>query len=666
MSVKLHPDKLNKEELEYEIKIRGVAPTGTVKDLEKSLKQLIKLQKEGHSFKLTYDFVAKDELLLCKTKLSDIKQSLSEEFSYTLARKLEARLAHILARIENITSQDKNEIEERSKLLSSALECLREFESKQQSLSSKPKQDNPVDVDFQTKMLQKTNTSTPIKIQNNSDIDNSSTHQVSQLLANTSINSKFNITEWGLKFSGESDALGLNAFLERVNELSESRGVSTQQIFRSAVELFEGKALVYYRSLKDKITDWNTLCEYFRDEFLPRDFNEKIWEQIKSRTQGDKESIAIYVAFMNNLFSRLTVQVDESVKLKILRKNILPFYQNQLLLVDVHSIDDLIKLCRKIEDNRKDILNFVPPSCSKNIVETDLSYKDDKPKKRLDNIELKKVSFYDSHDSSLEDHNSCASEYNENLESHRKNSSFTSKNKKPKSRHRNSRDRSRDRSRDSSVGSRDGSSDRNCNYRKSSHRSRRDSVNKNRYRVNSIESKNNALDTKEKSFKEVSRDFSEDRNRDFSRDRYRDYSGDRNRDFSSDRYRNSYDSRNRDFSRDRYRNSYDNTNRDFSRDRYRNHSGDRYRDTNKFRDFSRDRMYNRNYSRDRYRQPSRDRSFNFDQRNRSYQQGASTSSQGLGNVTNSSDQIVCYKCQGFNHIARFCTARSGNAKRNQF
>lgn len=76
--------------------------------------------------------------------------------------------------------------------------------------------------------------------------------RINHLIDNLALNNKVNISTWGLKFSGESDSLGLNAFLARVNEFCESRGFTTQQLFKSAVELFKGKALVYFRSLKDK------------------------------------------------------------------------------------------------------------------------------------------------------------------------------------------------------------------------------------------------------------------------------------------------------------------------------------------------------------------------------------------------------------------------------
>lgn len=296
---KIIPDRLRKEELEYEINTRGAIPQGTVEELISKLRQLIKLEKEGHSFKTVYSYKAKDELDICQNKLTEIKQNLNEPFTSSLIKKIQSRIAHLLGRVENISSDVQDELDLRAKLLSSTLECMEGFEKKHNIYIDKSSKENPLDIEFYSSIVREgsVNTSTPVSSRSMAHRENSSSDatQITHSMHNMGI-TNVKISDWGLKFSGESDALGLNAFLLRVNELRESRGISTQQLFKSAVELFEGKALIYYRSLKDKISDWNTLCDIFRDEFLPRDFNERIWEQIKSRTQGDNESIAIYVA----------------------------------------------------------------------------------------------------------------------------------------------------------------------------------------------------------------------------------------------------------------------------------------------------------------------------------------------------------------------------------
>ncbi|XP_074034194.1 uncharacterized protein [Leptinotarsa decemlineata] len=660
--VKIIPDRLNKEELEYEISIRGANPQGTVKELIAKLRQLIELENEGHSFKLTYNYEARNELDICAVKINEIKQALTENFTHSLVKKLRARLAHVLGRVENISSTISVEIEERSKLLSLTLECLDEFEKKHINFKDDlKKEENPVDVIFQTSLVQggKQNTSTPVSV-NNTDSQITS-HQITDLTDGVS---KVKIADWGLKFSGESDALGLNAFLERVNELRESRGLTNHQLFRSAVELFEGKALIYYRSLKSKINDWNTLCDVFREEFLPRDYNEKIWEQIKSRTQGDRESIAIYVAYMDNLFGRLTVTVEEIIKLKIIKKNILPFYQNQLAFVDIHSIEHLIQLCRRIEDNRKNMLEFTPPSSSKHTVEIDLSYQEEKSvKKKLDFMEFtKSVSFKKNKKPILKNHDKLSSDTECDTTAERE--------RKPRNSSNDNINSGNYKDRDSSVDSRNsvGSSE-GGNYRKiGRHESRSRTLNKHKHWVNSVntgyektEDRVRNLSGNRDSYRGNFRDSSNDRrdslenrnfgfvnrnsidNRNYSGDRYRNFSGSRN--FSGDRYRNSSGERNRDFSRDRYLSRRD-------RDSYGdNLNSDRYRVTNYNNYRPRGGYLQSNYQDNRNRDNQRKFSHNSEQQqNRNYSLGGRSGNQ----------EIICFRCQGKNHIARYCTRRTEN------
>lgn len=46
----ISPDRLIKEELEYELTIRGVKAVGTVKELIASLREVLLLEKEGEVF----------------------------------------------------------------------------------------------------------------------------------------------------------------------------------------------------------------------------------------------------------------------------------------------------------------------------------------------------------------------------------------------------------------------------------------------------------------------------------------------------------------------------------------------------------------------------------------------------------------------------------------
>ncbi|KAK4887574.1 hypothetical protein RN001_003845 [Aquatica leii] len=78
-------------------------------------------------------------------------------------------------------------------------------------------------------------------------------------------------------------------FHKRVEELKTARYVSDAELFKSAYDLFSDIALIWYRGNKHKATDWNSLTRLLRQEFLPKNYNDILFKQIKERTQHPEE-----------------------------------------------------------------------------------------------------------------------------------------------------------------------------------------------------------------------------------------------------------------------------------------------------------------------------------------------------------------------------------------
>lgn len=142
----------------------------------------------------------------------------------------------------------------------------------------------------------------------------------------------------------------------------------------SAVDLFVGKALIWYRANRENFLNWEQLVEGLRDEFQPADYDERLLDEIRHRTQGPTESIGIYVSVMRNLFSRLTSKLSEAAQVKIIVKNLAPAFQHQLALIDVISVEQLTQLGRKLEAIKLSVDDYVPPARSGKALEPDLAY----------------------------------------------------------------------------------------------------------------------------------------------------------------------------------------------------------------------------------------------------------------------------------------------------
>ncbi|KAK4885622.1 hypothetical protein RN001_001893 [Aquatica leii] len=155
--------------------------------------------------------------------------------------------------------------------------------------------------------------------------------------------------------------LRVENFLERIEELRVSRGVSKDQLFLSAVEFFSGNALIWYRSIRDNVHNWNELEHALRRTFLPCDYENSLWDEIRNRTQGDNEPVAIYIAIMENLFKRFSSVPSEITRLSVIKGNLQPYLQSQLTLQLICSISELTRTCRLLEDSQVRTNKFKPP-----------------------------------------------------------------------------------------------------------------------------------------------------------------------------------------------------------------------------------------------------------------------------------------------------------------
>lgn len=57
----------------------------------------------------------------------------------------------------------------------------------------------------------------------------------------------------------------ITAFLEKIEELRYSRGVSKEQLLKSANEIFTDSALYWFRSVRPTISTWDDLVRKLRD-----------------------------------------------------------------------------------------------------------------------------------------------------------------------------------------------------------------------------------------------------------------------------------------------------------------------------------------------------------------------------------------------------------------
>lgn len=362
-------NRLGQDELNYELKIRGIA-TGTVDSMRHNLAMAIRLEKSGESVRYPeYPFQPDEDLLAVKAKLEDLEAAVGSFRNSSTSgsfMKYQSKLLHVLGRLDHISVEESDDKSiKRSVLLAKALELMGTLESKAEHFEknrSTPPQlgllETHPESETTTDFIQN------IDPQRRSSEMNPSSVTIKPILPN----------RWDCKFSGDKKGMSLSAFLEKIDELRISRNVSKEILLHSGIDLFTGRAYQFYLAYRNEVSSWDEFVALLREEYQSADYNEQLFEEIRRRTQGPDESIGIYLAIMTGYFKRLTCPISEDVKLRILMRNIAPFYQSQLGLVDVTCVNHLRELCRKLEERKQSVEKFSAPIKKSVALEPDLAY----------------------------------------------------------------------------------------------------------------------------------------------------------------------------------------------------------------------------------------------------------------------------------------------------
>lgn len=366
-------NRLSVEELRYELAIRGVTEVVQATEARSALRSLIKLEKLGKALsRPAHPFAVSEDLKAVENTTREIEALLGDfngDTSQTIYKKLTSKLQHALGRIDliKIKTEDEADAIQRNRLLVRLLTVSSKVDSKSKTFkraSSTMLRSVPVD-------LTSLNISGNLE---NSDSSSESEIEEEPIQLNNEDRVSHNyipVFKWNIKFRGDGRE-SLASFLQRVEEYSVARNVNKGLLFKSALDLFEGRALQWYRTIRTSIHSWEELVKELKEEFQPLDYEERLYEEIKQRTQGRNESVGSYFAVMTNLFDRLSVALPEESKLNIIARNLHPGLQRQLSLVDYKSVLELRNLCKKLEYKNTLASNFKPPA--NRMMEADLAY----------------------------------------------------------------------------------------------------------------------------------------------------------------------------------------------------------------------------------------------------------------------------------------------------
>ncbi|XP_074026323.1 uncharacterized protein [Leptinotarsa decemlineata] len=374
MARRLVINRLDKDELTYELAYRGVA-TGTCEEMRHRLVQVMQMERYGESLRYpSYPFTFEEDEAAIRGKLDDIRRlidDITDSGTSSGAMKLQTKLAHVLNRIDNMDpDKDKDKETRKSELLGLALSLMDEFSHKVDSSKRSDTKRVPVALN-----------------QLESRLGAQSFH------ANLGAVARSSLTEdpvfdpcstskmippykWNLKkFSGDGKGMSVTAFFEGIEELRLARHVPNAVLLDSGVDLFADKAYQFYKDCRNRVSTWEELVEEFREEYLSANHSDALFEELQKRTQHHSETIGVYLAVMSSYFSRLGCPMTEEAKLNIVMKNLHPFYQDRLREPLPTTISELRSVCRRMEARRDIINSYVEPSARRgNVIEKDLAF----------------------------------------------------------------------------------------------------------------------------------------------------------------------------------------------------------------------------------------------------------------------------------------------------
>lgn len=397
--------QLNKHELSYEVLIRGGEPDCTVLELRKQINKLIPLYPAEDITESGIDFETDIDGVNSSIKeLNTRVTSLETKYELNLYKRTTTLSTHIYYRLKRI-GQNLNK--------PSAIEVQLSNESN--------KEYNAI--------LARLNNFPPLNVLNNSTSEhNNSASEHTNVQSHSSFDGPTIVSascERGhinelqkLKYNGKTC---VRSFLQKVEEFREARNISPTKLYTYATEIFTDDALIWYRSVKNEVYDWNELSTLLKKDFGQFDYDYKLMSEIRSRTQGESENITIYLAMMSELFSRLSKTLSESDKLEILLHNIRPCYANVLASTSsgITSIDTLRKLCRNFENIQCLSSQYrEPPRMTSEMLAPDLAY----TKRDQSDQHKSKNNFYKNYNSSAtnqrySNYNNYNKNYNQNKQS---------------------------------------------------------------------------------------------------------------------------------------------------------------------------------------------------------------------------------------------------------
>jgi Retrotransposon gag protein len=200
---------------------------------------------------------------------------------------------------------------------------------------------------------------------------------------------------WKIQFSGDQESkMTLSEFLEAVRWKRDECEMTDKELMRGAHNLFVGPALRWFKANSTKWAKFKDLQSALIANFRPADYDERLWDQLRLRTQAPEERLNLYVSEMQSLFALLENIPSEESRLKFIKTRLNPFcLQNIKNLRAINSIDQLADEWIELEALKSRVDNYRAPSAPDNPIEPNLAPKAKQQPKQKDATHLNELAI---------------------------------------------------------------------------------------------------------------------------------------------------------------------------------------------------------------------------------------------------------------------------------
>lgn len=155
------------------------------------------------------------------------------------------------------------------------------------------------------------------------------------------------VSQWKIqKYKADDQGLGMNEFLENVNQMALSEHVSEEDLFDSAIHLFDGPALSWYTAMRsqNRLRDWRHLIQELQKAFRHPDLDAVLRVKIYQYRQQRNETFQQYYLHMEKLFRSMSQPMSEPDKIEVIKMNLRFDYRKLLVGRRITSLQTLINL----------------------------------------------------------------------------------------------------------------------------------------------------------------------------------------------------------------------------------------------------------------------------------------------------------------------------------